>query len=114
MNGQVVRCPGCDKQNRISPRPGKEGVWKCAKCGTALRATGHLRRIPPPLALAIIGLLIAILVLPVALLMIPTTRDEIHWRWASYADSGPSRTPIPTHRGQRSGDRGQFLTVVQA
>jgi hypothetical protein len=30
------------------------------------------------------------------------------------ADSGPSRTPIPTHRGQRSGDRGQFLTVVQA
>jgi len=30
------------------------------------------------------------------------------------ADSGPSRTPIPTHRGQRSGDRGQFLTMVQA
>ena len=30
------------------------------------------------------------------------------------ADSGPSRIPIPAHRGQRSGDRGQFLTVVQA
>jgi len=33
---------------------------------------------------------------------------------ALIADSGPSRTPIPTHRGQRSGDRGQFLTMVQA
>jgi polyphosphate kinase 2 (PPK2 family) len=30
------------------------------------------------------------------------------------ADSGPSRTVIPAHRGQRSGDRGQFLTAVQA
>ena len=28
------------------------------------------------------------------------------------ADSGPSRTVIPTHRGQRSGDYGQFLTSV--
>jgi len=28
------------------------------------------------------------------------------------ADSGPSRTVIPTHRGQRSGDCGQFLTSV--
>jgi dihydroflavonol-4-reductase len=31
-----------------------------------------------------------------------------------FADSGPSRTVIPAHRGQRSGDRGQFLTAVQA
>ncbi|MGH8513092.1 MAG: hypothetical protein ACREV8_03950, partial [Gammaproteobacteria bacterium] len=30
------------------------------------------------------------------------------------ADSSPLRTPVPTHRGQRSSDRGQFLTVVQA
>jgi hypothetical protein len=30
------------------------------------------------------------------------------------ADSGPSRTVIPAHRGQRSGDRGQFLTNVQS
>ena len=30
------------------------------------------------------------------------------------ADSSASRTPIPAHRGQHSGDRGQFLTVVQA
>ena len=30
------------------------------------------------------------------------------------ADSGSSRTPVPTHRGQRSGDRGQLLTNVQA
>ena len=29
------------------------------------------------------------------------------------ADSGASRTPIPTHGGQRSGDRGQFLRFVQ-
>jgi hypothetical protein len=28
------------------------------------------------------------------------------------ADSGPSRTVIPTHRGQRSGDRGQFPMSV--
>jgi transposase len=28
------------------------------------------------------------------------------------ADSGPSRTVIPTDRGQRSGDCGQFLTSV--
>jgi hypothetical protein len=28
------------------------------------------------------------------------------------ADSGPSRTVIPTHRGQRSGDRGQLLMSV--
>jgi hypothetical protein len=28
------------------------------------------------------------------------------------SDSGPSRTAIPTHRGQRSGDCGQFLTSV--
>lgn len=28
------------------------------------------------------------------------------------ADSGPSRTVIPTHRGQRSGDCGQFLMSV--
>jgi hypothetical protein len=41
-------------------------------------------------------------------------------RWApfgtlqqQYADSGRSRTVIPAHRGQRSGDRGQFLTSVQ-
>ena len=38
--------------------------------------------------------------------------DGIHR--ASLQIAGPSRTPIPTHRGQRSGDRGQFLTVVQA
>jgi cytochrome P450 len=31
-----------------------------------------------------------------------------------FADSGPSRTVVPAHRGQRSGDRGQFLTNVQA
>ena len=30
------------------------------------------------------------------------------------ADSGASRTLIPVHRGQWSGDRGQFLTRVQA
>jgi hypothetical protein len=30
------------------------------------------------------------------------------------ADSGSSRTVIPAHRGQGSGDRGQFLTNVQA
>jgi hypothetical protein len=30
----------------------------------------------------------------------------------SGADSGPSRTVIPTHRGQRSGDRGQFPMSV--
>jgi hypothetical protein len=28
------------------------------------------------------------------------------------ADSGPSRTVIPTHRGQRSGDRGQLPMSV--
>jgi hypothetical protein len=28
------------------------------------------------------------------------------------ADSGPSRTVIPAHRGQHSGDRGQFLMSV--
>ncbi|HWX61637.1 hypothetical protein [Bradyrhizobium sp.] len=28
------------------------------------------------------------------------------------ADSGPLRTAIPTHRGQRSGDCGQFLMSV--
>jgi phage terminase large subunit-like protein len=28
------------------------------------------------------------------------------------ADSGPSRTVIPTHRGQRSGDCGQLLMSV--
>ena len=28
------------------------------------------------------------------------------------ADSGASRTPIPTHRGQHSGDRGQLLMSV--
>jgi Dimerisation domain len=28
------------------------------------------------------------------------------------AESGPSRTVIPTHRGQHSGDRGQFLMSV--
>jgi hypothetical protein len=28
------------------------------------------------------------------------------------ADSGPSRTVIPTHRGQRSGDCGQFPMSV--
>ena len=28
------------------------------------------------------------------------------------ADSGPSRTPIPAHCGQRSGDCGQFLMSV--
>jgi hypothetical protein len=28
------------------------------------------------------------------------------------ADSGPSRTVIPTHCGQRSGDCGQFLMSV--
>jgi hypothetical protein len=33
-------------------------------------------------------------------------------RNADYADSGPSRTVIPTHRGQRSGDRGQFPMSV--
>ena len=31
--------------------------------------------------------------------------------WLS-ADSGPSRTVIPAHRGQHSGDRGQFLMSV--
>jgi hypothetical protein len=30
----------------------------------------------------------------------------------SAADSGPSRTAIPTHCGQRSGDCGQFLMSV--
>ena len=33
---------------------------------------------------------------------------------ASNADSGASRTLIPVHRGQWSGDRGQVLTRVQA
>ena len=28
------------------------------------------------------------------------------------ADSGPSRTVVPAHRGQHSGDCGQFLTSV--
>jgi ABC-type uncharacterized transport system substrate-binding protein len=28
------------------------------------------------------------------------------------ADSGPSRTVIPAHRGQHSDDRGQFLMSV--
>jgi hypothetical protein len=31
---------------------------------------------------------------------------------ASPADSGPSRTVIPAHCGQRSGDCGQFLMSV--
>ena len=31
---------------------------------------------------------------------------------AKYADSGPSRTVIPTHCGQRSGDCGQLLMSV--
>jgi hypothetical protein len=30
------------------------------------------------------------------------------------ADSGPLRTPIPAHRGQRSGDRGQQAMTAQA
>jgi hypothetical protein len=29
-----------------------------------------------------------------------------------YADSGPSRTVIPAHCGQQSGDCGQFLMSV--
>jgi len=32
--------------------------------------------------------------------------------FAPLADSGPSRTVIPTHRGQHSGDCGQFLMSV--
>jgi hypothetical protein len=38
----------------------------------------------------------------------------LHRKSADYrsADSGPSRTVIPAHRGQHSGDRGQFLMSV--
>jgi hypothetical protein len=35
------------------------------------------------------------------------------YKRALAADSGPLRTVIPAHRGQRSGDRGQFLIAVQ-
>jgi hypothetical protein len=31
---------------------------------------------------------------------------------SQFADSGPSRTVIPAHCGQRSGDCGQFLMSV--
>src|ERR1700732_1924336 len=34
------------------------------------------------------------------------------WPPPSSADSGPSRTVIPTHCGQHSGDCGQFLKSV--
>jgi hypothetical protein len=36
------------------------------------------------------------------------SRRQFHF----HADSGPSRTVIPTHRGQHSGDCGQLLMSV--
>jgi hypothetical protein len=41
-------------------------------------------------------------------------REEERNQAVINAESGPSRTVIPAHRGQRSGDCGQFLTNVQA
>ena len=88
MDGQVLRCQRCDTRNRISPQSGKEGVWKCANCGTALRATRRQRRRNSSLSIVkAAAFLIAVLVLPVALWIIPTTRGEIHWVWASYMNA---------------------------
>jgi hypothetical protein len=41
-----------------------------------------------------------------------TRSGGLHLLLRHAADSGPSRTVIPTHRGQRSGDRGQLPMSV--
>ena len=38
--------------------------------------------------------------------------ERVFQEKASGAESGPTRTPIPAHCGQRSGDCGQFLMRV--
>ena len=41
-----------------------------------------------------------------------SSRAGIAFPFVTVADSGPSRTAIPTHCGQHSGDCGQFLKSV--
>ena len=42
-----------------------------------------------------IGVILGILIVAAALLaIIPSTRDEIHWQWASHTDDAPVMDPM--------------------